>query len=105
MPLPPGLQCLWRGSNLAGMTASQESSVDRVPSGLSRRQFLRATGMAATAAPFLISCRTTNSTSNSPAKPVARAGKLNHASIGVGGMGAVDLQNFLQHPRLQIVAL
>ncbi len=30
---------------------------------------------------------------------------MSHACIGVGGMGAVDLQNFLQHQRLQIVAL
>jgi|YelNatPaOPRAMG01_1025707.scaffolds.fasta_scaffold00311_9 predicted dehydrogenase len=31
--------------------------------------------------------------------------KLNHACIGVGGMGAVDLQNFKSHPKVQIVAL
>jgi len=31
--------------------------------------------------------------------------KLKHASIGVGGMGWNDLQNFLQHPRVQITAL
>ncbi len=32
-------------------------------------------------------------------------GRLHHACIGVGGMGAVDLENFLRHPRLEIVAL
>ncbi len=32
-------------------------------------------------------------------------GKLNHACIGVGGMGWGDLQNFLQHPRVQVTAL
>src|SRR5690606_1421908 len=31
--------------------------------------------------------------------------RLHHACIGVGGMGAVDLENFLRHPRLEIVAL
>ena len=31
--------------------------------------------------------------------------KLRHACIGVGGMGAGDLHNFLQHPRVQITAL
>lgn len=31
--------------------------------------------------------------------------KLNHACIGVGGMGWGDLQNFKKHPNLQIVAL
>ncbi len=33
-------------------------------------------------------------------------GRLNHACIGVGGMmGRNDLQNFLSHPRTQVVAL
>ncbi len=32
-------------------------------------------------------------------------GKLNHACIGVGGMGAHDLKNFLQHPRVNITAI
>jgi predicted dehydrogenase len=31
--------------------------------------------------------------------------KLQHACIGVGGMGAQDLKNFLSHPRCQVVAL
>jgi predicted dehydrogenase len=31
--------------------------------------------------------------------------RLQHACIGVGGMGAVDLENFLKHPRVQVVAL
>ncbi len=30
---------------------------------------------------------------------------LQHASIGIGGMGWNDLQNFLQHPRVEVVAL
>ncbi len=44
------------------------------------------------------------------ARPGARGaaspnGKLQHACIGVGGMGAGDLQNFLQHARTEVVAL
>ena len=31
--------------------------------------------------------------------------KLQHACVGVSGMGGVDLGNFLQHPRLEVVAL
>ena len=31
--------------------------------------------------------------------------KLRHASIGVGGMGAYDLYNFLSHPRVEVVAI
>ncbi len=31
--------------------------------------------------------------------------KLHHACIGVSGIGAVDLKNFQQHPKVQIVAL
>ncbi|HOX59142.1 MAG TPA: Gfo/Idh/MocA family oxidoreductase [Candidatus Paceibacterota bacterium] len=71
------------------------------PQRWSRRQFLRAAATAGVAGPFLMSCRST------PAggKFIAPNAKLNHACIGVGGMGWVDLQNFLQHQRTQIVAL
>ena len=31
--------------------------------------------------------------------------KLQHASIGVGGMGRVDLSNFLSHPETEVVAI
>jgi predicted dehydrogenase len=59
---------------------------------LSRRNFLKKTATAVIAAPFIIeSC--------------ALKGKLNHACIGVGGMGWGDLQNFKKHPNVQIVAL
>jgi predicted dehydrogenase len=66
----------------------------------SRRQFLRTATVAGLAAPFL-SCSTT------PAGPraIPANDKLNHACIGVGGMGWVDLHNFMQHKRVQIVAL
>ena len=40
-----------------------------------------------------------------PAWAAAGERKLRHACIGVGGMGDVDLQNFLQHPRVDVVAL
>jgi predicted dehydrogenase len=39
------------------------------------------------------------------ARAISPNGKLNHACIGVGGMGWNDLQNFLQHKRVQVVAL
>lgn len=32
-------------------------------------------------------------------------GKLSHACIGVGGMGATDMRNFMSHNRVQIVAI
>lgn len=74
------------------------SSTSVVPS---RRSFLGTTvcaAAAAFAAPLLPS-----------ALPLARAasanGRLQHACIGVGGMGAVDLENFRLHPQLDIVAL
>lgn len=67
----------------------------------SRRQFLRTTTVAGLAAPFLLSCRSTQPGS----RGVSPNARLNHACIGVGGMGGVDLQNFLKHPRVQIVAL
>ena len=65
----------------------------------SRRQFLRATGLAGLAAPVFSSCRT------SPRAHHTANGRLRHASIGVGGMGWNDLQNFLKHPRVDVVAL
>lgn len=61
-----------------------------------RRQFLRAT-CGALAAPLVLS---------KGCKAGTPAGKLRHACIGVGGMmGWNDLQNFLSHPRVEIVAL
>lgn len=66
---------------------------------LSRRQFIRNTALATLAAPALVSC-------SSPKPRVISANeKLNHACIGVGGMGWNDLHNFLDHKRVEVVAL
>ncbi len=62
----------------------------------SRRQFLHGTTLAGLAAPFILE----SSLRAGPAN-----GKLNHACIGVTGIGAHDLGNFLSHPKVQIVAL
>ncbi len=64
---------------------------------INRRKFIHATG-AALAAPLV-------SPALGQGAPAAANGKLQHACIGVGGMGAGDLQNFLAHPGLRIVAL
>ncbi len=53
--------------------------------------------------PFLFSSR--RATAAAAGKLVSPNGKLQHASIGVGGMGWNDLQNFLQHKQVQVVAL
>jgi predicted dehydrogenase len=66
-----------------------------------RRAFIRAAAAASVAAPVLVS----GQIKKKHAKPTTPDTKLQHACIGVGGMGGVDLQNFLQHKRLQIVAL
>lgn len=63
---------------------------------LSRRRFLQTTALAGLAAPFVLP---------SGLRAAAPNSKLNHASIGVGGMGWVDLQQFKKHPRVQIVAV
>ena len=67
--------------------------------GMTRRDFLRTTALASAAAPLLVSCQS--------ARPrvISANGKLQHACIGIGGMGTNDLHNFLDHPRVQIVAL
>jgi predicted dehydrogenase len=67
----------------------------------SRRRFLQASTAVSVAAPFLLSCRSVAP----PPKVTNLNGKLNHACIGVGGMGWGDLQNFLQHPKVEIQAL
>lgn len=65
-------------------------------SSLSRRQFLSTTTTAALAAPLIL---------GSSLRAASPNGKLSHACIGVGGMGWNDLQNFQQHPKVEIVAL
>lgn len=63
---------------------------------VSRRHFLLTAATAAIAGPLIL---------RPSAKAASPASKLNHACIGVGGMGWGDLQNFKMHPNLQIVAL
>ncbi len=63
---------------------------------LSRRRFLKTTATAAIGAPFFLRC------SGGKSSPGSR---LNHACIGVGGMGWSDLNKFKEHPNLQIVAI
>ena len=62
----------------------------------SRRKFLQTAATAAIAAPFILRC----SSGNSSPKNI-----LNHACIGVGGMGWSDLQKFKEHPNVKIVAI
>ncbi len=59
---------------------------------VSRRKFIQTAATAAIAAPLILeSCAPKN--------------KLRHACIGVGGMGWGDLQHFMKHPDVQIVAI
>jgi predicted dehydrogenase len=67
----------------------------------SRRHFLRAATVAGLSAPLFMSCDTPQ-----PARRVVSPNaKLHHACIGVNGMGWGDLQNFVSHPRVEVVAL
>lgn len=64
------------------------------PTTLTRRKFIQTTATAALAAPLIIQSCTTG-------KKILR-----HACIGVGGMmGLNDLQNFVSHPNVQVVAI
>jgi predicted dehydrogenase len=65
-------------------------------SSLSRRKFIQTTTVAAIGAPLILRC---SGNSSSP------DGKLNHACIGVGGMGWSDLQKFKEDPNVHIVAI
>jgi len=85
----------------ASSLPTNSDSLHSAPPTWSRRQFLRTATVAGVAAPLFVSYGSTPP----GRKPVSANGKLNHACIGVGGMGWVDLQNFLQHQKVQIVAL
>lgn len=65
-------------------------------SSVSRRQFIIKAATAAVVTPMIL---------RSSASAASSDTQLNHACIGVGGMGWADLQNFKQHPKLRIVAL
>ena len=60
---------------------------------ITRRRFIQTTSTAALAAPFIL-----NSCNNDD-------GILQHACIGVGGMGLHDLKEFISHEKVQIVAI
>ena len=63
------------------------------PFSISRRRFMQTAATGALAAPFLLnSCKPDD-------------GILQHACVGVGGMGLVDLKNFIKHEKVQIVAI
>lgn len=60
---------------------------------ISRRKFLQTAATGVIAAPLILESCTPDD------------GILQHACIGVGGMGWGDLKNFLKHPKVQIVAI
>jgi predicted dehydrogenase len=62
-------------------------------SAMTRRRFLKAAGAAGGALAFV------------NRRGLGLNEKLQHACIGVGGMGGVDLRNFLSHRGVEIVAL
>jgi len=64
---------------------------------LSRRRFIKTAAASALAVPFIIRCSSGGKTSNDNI--------LQHACIGVGGMGWSDLQKFKEHPNVKIVAI
>lgn len=61
----------------------------------SRRHFLRGAGATALAAPFV----------TTGAKAASPNGKLQHASIGAGGMAGSDINSLTKHDHLQLVAV
>lgn len=63
---------------------------------VTRRNFIMTAATAAVSGSTLLQAAVNSS------QPAA---KLRHACIGVGGMGGHDLQNFMQHPQVEIVAL
>ncbi len=75
------------------LTSGMDKITDASP--LTRRRFLQTSALAAAAPlgfPAITRCASPN-------------GKLHHASIGVGGMGFNDLNNFLSHGNTEVVAI
>src|SRR5690606_21732995 len=70
--------------------------MNKSPNDLSRRKFLLTTATAALASPLAFTFN---------AQATSKKEKLAHACIGVGGMGGHDLQQFMAHPNLEIVAI
>jgi len=70
--------------------------MNKNPNDLSRRKFLLTTATAALASPLMFTL---------PASAQNKNKKLAHACIGVGGMGGHDLQQFMAHPNLEVVAI
>ena len=85
----------------ASFASRAPATLRAAPPPWSRRQFLRTATLAGFSAPFLLP----GHSAQAGPKAIPANGKLNHACIGVGGMGWNDLQNFLRHKRVQIVAL
>src|SRR5437588_870487 len=91
-----------KASGAAPVSNCSNSPTAPVP--CSRRQFLRL-GTCLAAGPWLTSCRAPSRAPEPQPKTTTPNSRLSHACIGVGGMGWGDLQNFLQHPKVDIVAL
>jgi predicted dehydrogenase len=70
---------------------------------MQRKRFLQLTAAAGLGA-LLPGCATTPALRARPRK-IAANEKLNHAAIGVAGMGGPDLRHILAHPGTQVVAL
>jgi predicted dehydrogenase len=62
---------------------------------------LKTAALAGLAGPLFSACESTHR----PPRTIPANAKLQHACIGLGGMGTVDFQNFLKNKRVQIVAL
>jgi predicted dehydrogenase len=79
--------------HIAGL---KTQAMKTTPCTLPRRAFLRSVAAASLASPWI---------ARGAWRTVSPNSKLQHACIGVGGMGAGDLQNFRQYPHLEITAL
>ena len=78
-------------------------SADPSRSPLSRRSFLELS--AAAGGLYLAGCAAAESVAGETVAPRFVSGRLRHAGIGVGGMGASDLAQISSHPEVEVVAL
>lgn len=85
-----------RGIHGGSPTESKTFRSEPVKKQSTRRAFLKHMAAGGLAVPFFSPRLTLANPAN---------GKLNHASIGVGGMGGSDLNSFLRHDRFQLIAI
>lgn len=88
------------GADVHGLMKGQVTSV-----ALSRRRFLKIAAATALAAPLIPGCVAVKRGPVGERTLSHGSSRLAHACVGVGGRGLTDLQGYLAHPGVEVVAI